>query len=388
MSEITEEFDGEVKGVPPLSDELLSRIPPRRGVALLSGHDEHPIQLLPAADMRSRVRGRILTPDEETRRNMPDLGKVTSRVAWKLAAGHFETDLYFFELARRYWPDEYTDMLAFKPAWFVHVDPQAEFPRFERTRRPGEARGRYLGPFPGGKSAQRFCDVIRDGFYLCRDMRTLRKAPHGRPCAYGQMDRCLGACYGRITMEEYRRVVAEAADFAVGRRRGHIEELRRRMREASEALRFEQAAACKARLDRLAELDESDFEHVAPLEEFRFVLVQPYTARKAKVFFADCRRVTPAEVLAYPPEEAKLDSLLVSARRRLSGDGPEDEAARWRMGLVCRYLFISPQRRGLILRLRDGLDAPQLACAIGDSADVLGLKPPPSKEPKGNTSHR
>ncbi|MFP3937269.1 MAG: UvrB/UvrC motif-containing protein [Phycisphaerae bacterium] len=388
MSETIETFDGEVSGTPPLSDEILSDVPPRRGVALLAAADGSAIQLLTAADMRARVRNRIHAPDEQTRRNMPDLGKVTSRVAWKLASGHFETDLYFFELARRYWPDEYPGMLAFKPAWFVHVDPEAEVPRFERTRRPEETHGRRFGPFPSGKSAQRFCDIIRDGFYLCRDVRMLRKAPQGQPCAYGQMDRCLGACCGRISMAEYRRVVAEAADFAVGRRGGHIEQLRRRMREASESLLFERAAAYKARLERLSELEEPDFQHVAPLDEFRFVLVQPYTGRKAKVFFADCEKVTPAEVLTYPPDEGKLREMLDRAQQRMTSAACEDEPARWRMGLLCRYLFSSPRRKGLILRLRDNLEAAELAGAIRDSSDVLGLKPPPPKRDKGNTSHR
>lgn len=388
MSETTGTFDGEVRGDPPLSDEILANIPSRRGVAMLAAADGSPIQLLTAADMRERVRNRIHTPDEKTRRNMPDLGTVTARVAWKLASGHFETDLHFLELARRYWPEEYTEMLAVKPGWFVQVDPDAEFPRFERTRRPGQTRGRCLGPFPNGKSARRFCDILRDGFYLCRDVRMLRKAPHGQPCAYGQMDRCLGACYGRISMAQYRRVVAEAADCAVGARRGHIEELRRRMREASESLNFEQAAAYKARLDRLTELDALAFEHVAPLEEFRFVLVQPHTARKAKVFFADCARITPAEVVTYPPKEEKLRAMLQRARQLLTCGSPPDEPARWRMGLVCRYLFSSPRRKGLIVRLRSDLDAAELAGAVRDSADVLGLKPRAPKEDKGNTSHR
>lgn len=386
MSETIDSFDGEVHGSPPLSDELLSRVPARRGVALLGGADDYPIQLLPAADMRARVRNRIHAPDEQTRRNMPDLGRITQKVSWKLAGGHFETDLYFLEISRRLWPDEYTGMLGWKPPWFVHVDPRSAVPQFVRTRRPGQEQGRYLGPFPGGKSAQRFCDILRDGLYLCRDVAMLRNAPDGRRCAYGQMDRCLGACYGRISMDEYRREVARAADFAVGRREGHLDELRRRMREASKELHFEQAAAFKARLDRLAEMDEPDFQHVAPLEEFRFVLIQPHTARKAKVFYVDCSSITGGEILAYPPSEEQLRKVLRLGRERTEQTAGAEKPDIWRMGLLCRYLFSSPRRRGVILRLRDDLDIGELREAVSASADDLGLRPPPSETDKENTS--
>ncbi len=376
MSETTDSFDGEVQGPPPLSDEMLARIPARRGVALLSTGEDRPIQLLPAADMRSRVRNRILRPDEQTRRNMPDLGRITGKVAWKLTDGHFETDLRFFELARRLWPDEYAEMLAWKPPWFVHVDPSADIPHFVRTRQAPTGFGRYLGPFPNARAAERFCDILRDGFYLCRDWQVLRDAPNGDPCAYGQMGRCLGACHGRVSMVEYRQAVAKAAEFATGGRREHLDELRRRMREASDKLRFERAAGYKARLDRLAELDGPDYRHVAPLEEFRFVLVQPCTARKAKVFLADPGDVAYLGKLAYPPPTRRLEDMLPCMLAASPGRRPPDTAGWWRMGLVSRYLFSGPRRGGLILRLTEDLSANDLGEAIAASADALGLKEP------------
>jgi excinuclease ABC subunit C len=386
MSDATQTFDGEVAGPPPLTDEQLRQVPARRGVALLAGEGDKPIQLLTAADMRARVRNRIQKPEKEPSRNLPDLRPVTCKVAWKLAGGHFETDLYFFEVSRRLWPDEYTGMLSWKPPWFVHVDPSADVPRFSSTRRRPAGGGRHLGPFPTGKAAEAFCDILRDGFYLCRDAQALRNAPRGERCAYGQMGRCLGACHGRISMDAYRRVVGRAADFATGRRGEYLRELRERMQEASGDLRFEEAAGFKARLDRLAELDAPAYRHVAPLERFRFVLVQPRTARTAKVFFAHRGAVAGGEPLDYPPAGRQLRAALERMRAHAARREPLDEAGWWRMGLLSRQLFSAPRRRGLMLRWHEGLSERELGEAVRRAADAIGLRESPAG--KGNTSHR
>jgi len=369
-------FDGSLEARPPLTDEQLAAIPAKRGVFLLASEDDRPILLATGASIRARLRSRLEEPDGEKRRRTADLRTVTRTVHWKLAGGHFEMDWIYLEIARSLWPETYAKLLSWRPAWFVHVRAEEAFPHFVRTRDVFGSPGRYFGPFESGRSAERFIDVLLDAFDLCRDVRCLRRSPRGQRCAYGQMGRCLCPCDGSVSMEAYRRVVAEAGDFAAGRRAQHLRRLREQMEAASAELKFERAAAVKARLDRLAELDGEAYRHVAPAEKFRFLLIQPSgSQRRAAVFLADRGSIVRAKPLDSPLVEKQLAGTVRRMARFAAGGAKRrsDPAGRWRMGLVARALFSSERRGGLVLRWREEMTPADLSAAIESAAEALGL---------------
>ena len=382
-------FDGRLDVHPPLAEEQMAAIPARRGaVALLGEHDE-PIVLLTAADIRSRLRARLQQPTQEERKKTADLRQITRTILWKLAGGHFEADLHFLELSQAIWPEGYGRMLAWKWAWFVHVDPQAKFPHFVRTRDVLGSPGQYVGPFGDGRSAERLIQAVQDAFDLCRDYNCLRQAPRGPRCAYAQMGRCLSPADGGISMEDYREVIARAAQFAAGDRQPCRQELQARMKIAAAALRFEEAAECKSRLERLAEFDKPYFAHVARAEQFQFILVQAGGSRAAKVFLVDRGAVKAADGLDYPLKAPQLDKLLKDMAGFAAAPKEIGAAERWRIGLVAHYLFGGIQRRGLIIRWSESTTARQLSEAIESSAEGLKLRAPKPRKrkegPSGNT---
>ncbi|MCY2930856.1 MAG: hypothetical protein NTV86_15470 [Planctomycetota bacterium] len=369
-------FDGGIEVRPPVGPDQLAQVPAKRGVALLEADAGAPIVLLTAADIRARVRTRLAEPLEDAKRKSADLREITRRVRWKLAAGHFEADWRFFELARSIWPREYPSLLAWKPAWFARVDVGEAYPHWWRTQEIADAGGCCFGPFATGKQAERFVQVIQEGFDLCRHVRCLRQAPHAARCAYAEMGRCLSVCNGAVGMEEYRAQVARSAEFVAGERRKVVEALEAAMAAAAKELAFERAAAVKARIDRLAELDAPAMAQAAPLAAFRFVMVQPAATRKAvKVFFVNGGSVAQLAPLKVPLEgrqvAARLKAMAMQARR---GAPEMDEAAQWRLGLVSSYLSAGPARAGVIRRWREDLGEEELTRAIEEGAEYLGLK--------------
>ena len=375
-------FDERLTVTPPLGDEQLSQIPARRGVVALLADGDEPIVLMTAGDIRARVRTRLQQPVEGASRKSADLRRITRGVAWTLAAGHFETDLRFLVLARAMWPSRYAGMLAWKPAWFVHVDVDEKYPHFSATRKVFAAPGRCFGPFAGERAAQRFLEAIQDGFDLCRDYRCLCRSPDAERCTYGQMGKCLSPCDGSIGMSDYKMVVAEAAEFAAGRRDEFRGEIEQRMRAAAEGLEFELAAREKARLDRLSDVEAAQFEHVRPAEEFRFILVQRAAkVAQAKVFLVDRGKIAEPAPIDYPPKRDQLEGLLAEMRVMAGGAFKCGDEERWQIALVAGYLFSSERRRGLIVRWHENLGADELAAAIEDARELLSLRPP-RKRPK------
>ncbi|MFA6133535.1 MAG: hypothetical protein WC869_05915 [Phycisphaerae bacterium] len=384
MADWKAQFDGELAVAPPMDEEQLALVPARRGVFLLLAEGGEPLILTTAADIRSRLRSRLTAPDPgQGRKKTADLRAITARILWKLTDSHFETDWRYLELARTIWPSAFARLIPWKGGWFVHVDPSARFPHFEKTNDASTAGGRCVGPFPSGRAAQRFIDSLADAFDLCRDSRCLARAPHGQPCPYLQMGKCLGACNGTISMEEYRAVIAAAADFAAGRREAFREQLTSRMKGAAGELAFEKAAALKARIGRLSEFDAQAYEQAAPLEDFRFVCIQRGPSRKAaKAFWVSGGGIVEAGTVGFPLVGQPLQELLDRMKQlACSALGPP-KAERWTVSLAASYLFSSPQRRGLLLRWRADMDVAELAGAIEKSADMLAIKAAPPRRTK------
>ncbi|MBS3733413.1 MAG: UvrB/UvrC motif-containing protein [Phycisphaerae bacterium] len=370
----TSQFDARIAVQPPLSAERLSDVPAARGVLALLDEHERPVTLITAADMRARLRSRLARRDDGHPRKAADLRTVTRAVCWTRTDGHFETDLAYLELARQLWPDDFAEMLAWKPAWFVRLDLDDVAPAFVATRGGLCGDACCVGPFPLRRAARRFVAVLEDAFDLCRDRSLLARAPHARTCPYGQMGRCLRVCDGSVTMDAYRRRLSEALDYAIGRREDIAAELRRRMQAASDALDFERAAALKARLDRLSVLNEADFHHVRPAERFQFVLIQPGGGRRRlRPFLVDGGRIAPRAVLDWPLKRTQLRELLAKMGRFVNASARPDNAGPWRVGLVAKYLFSAPQRRGLAVHWTDALDAAALTEQIVAARGVLGL---------------
>jgi excinuclease UvrABC nuclease subunit len=369
-------FDGRMEAQPPLDESHLTGIPAKRGDVLLTADRDAPIVMLTAADMRARVRTRLRNPSQQERRKTPDLGEITRRVYWKLCTSAFETDLCYLELAGAIWPGRFAELLSWKPAWFVHVDPGAAFPRFQRTRDVFGRSGRYVGPFSSARSAERFVGLVEDAFDLCRDYRCLIKAPYGQRCTYAEIGKCVSPCDGTIGMDRYRQIVAQAAGVAAGDRQPFTRRLQRKMKAAAGRLEFERAGRIRARLACVEELGTSEYAHVRPAERFRFVCVQRGGGvRRLKVFLADRGRIVAAPPIDHPTKPAQL-AVALGAMAELAADEVDcGRMERYRIGLLAHYLFSSARRRGVILPWSEGASLKDLAEAIDRSREALGLRP-------------
>lgn len=369
-------FDASLAVHPPLGPEALAEIPAKRGVFLLAGEGGGPVLLATAADIRARVRHRLAGGEQVSARRA-DLREVAAALWWKLADSHFETDWQYLRLARAIYPDTYPALLSFQPAWFVHVDPDEAAPAFRRSKEVFARAGQFLGPFPDKHAAQRFIERLVDGFDLCRNEQILRRAPRGSPCAYAQMGRCRAWCDGSAPMDEYRRLLGRACEYAAGDRQEFHRAIAAEMRRLSGRREYERAAACKARLDRLAELEADAFAHVADARRFRYLYVQPGArAGEAKVFLVDRGRIKLAGTLSYPPQAKQLARVLRATGSFLAKQRPPGRGEREGIGLVTHYLFGAAERRGLPIRWQENLTPDALAERIESAAAALKLRRP------------
>ena len=126
------------------------------------------------------------------------------------------------------------------------------YPVLEVASEPAAGHAVNIGPLGSRALASELADQLTSMYRLRHCGRTLKVREH--PSAYGQMGRCVSPCLGDLDPNAYRRQL----DLALGHfeepgaGEALIEELDRRMREASDAQRFERAATLLRRKERLA----------------------------------------------------------------------------------------------------------------------------------------
>ena len=369
--------DGAVGLVQPAGEAILKLVPPRRGVMLLCDEHSRGIILMTGANLRSRLRARLRDPDDPAGGRLPDLGAVTRQIFWWLTTDTFETDLAYLDLAAVLYPDTWARTVAWKPFWWVHVDLADRFPHFARMRGTAAATGRCFGPFATAKAAERFTTLLEDALELCRRPECGRHAPHGPPCTYAQMGKCLSVCDGTTALEAYAAHVAAAVDAAAGDDADVRRQLARQMESAAEQLQFERADAVKKRLARLDELRTGEFAHVRPMEDFRFIVFQRSGSRRAVKAFGVCgTSITAADRLTWPLLDEQLTDLLERIARHAQRPPPRDRLGDYRLALVSRLLLGDEDRKRLLLHVTDQTRVPDVRAAITAAADLLKIPPP------------
>jgi excinuclease UvrABC nuclease subunit len=333
-------------------DEFLRGVPAKWVVYLLADADDQPVQLLCVRNLRASLKRRLGGEEDgagPSRR--VDYRQLVRRIHWRRVDSAFEADAVYLEAARALFPQTYQGMVGFRPAWFVHVDPAAAFPRYVKTVDLTRSAGVFVGPVEDKHAAARLIELAEDSFDLCRYYNVLVEAPRAKACAYKEMGKCPAPCDGSIPMDRYREMIATSATALVDPAPA-VREQTARMQRAAAELKFEQAARVKRVVDQLGQLGKGPFRHARRLEDFAYLSLQRGPRQgTAKVFLVTPGRIEEVAGLVNEPVEPG-DLLrhvlgLATARREAAVDPVGAE----RIGVVAHHLFLAKQSHGVFLPL-------------------------------------
>jgi len=127
------------------------------------------------------------------------------------------------------------------------------FPMIKKHRGARKEKGSYYGPFASAGAVNRTLTQLQRVFMLrnCTDSVFEGRT---RPCLNYQIKRCSGPCVDKISKADYGQTVKDAERFLSGRSTEIQERLAVEMREASEAMEFERAAALRDRIKALTQV--------------------------------------------------------------------------------------------------------------------------------------
>jgi excinuclease ABC subunit C len=122
-------------------------------------------------------------------------------------------------------------------------------PKKHRVHRLGE--GDIFGPYTDARAMRRAAQLASRLFGLRSCRKALEGQAVGTPCLNYHIQRCVGACSGQVTREQYAEIVRQVRRFLGGETGKLLRDLRRQMQEAAAAEEYERAAVLRDRIEAL-----------------------------------------------------------------------------------------------------------------------------------------
>jgi excinuclease ABC subunit C len=121
------------------------------------------------------------------------------------------------------------------------------YPQIAKHRGAQARKGSYFGPFASAWAVNQTVTALQRVFLL-RSCADTVFASRTRPCLLFQIKRCSAPCVGRVTSDEYSKLVSQAKAFLAGKSSAVQRELATEMELAADMLEFERAATIRDRL--------------------------------------------------------------------------------------------------------------------------------------------
>jgi excinuclease ABC subunit C len=233
--------------------EQRKSLPDGPGVYLFRDAKGKVIYVGKAKSLKKRVAGHFSNPVTRGAYEMVD---AIESVEFVLVASEAEALLAEQNFIKQYRPRFNIRLRDDKSYPFIAISMEEEFPRVYFTRERHRRDRVYFGPYSNAKRVRGTLDLLGKVFLFrsCQGVEPGRRS--GSPCLDYYIKRCGAPCVGYVTKEEYREAIDGVIAFLSGRYREIERDLERRMKAASIAHEYEQAALERNRLRAVRSLLE------------------------------------------------------------------------------------------------------------------------------------
>ncbi len=124
---------------------------------------------------------------------------------------------------------------------YLRVNLNDPWPIFEKVRKRKDDGAHYLGPFSSASQLKKMLQLMYEVFPLVR-CSPYEFSHAKKPCNYYQIKMCLAPCTLPVVREDYLELAKNGIHFLEGKNREVLNDLKRRMKNASDQKQYEKAA--------------------------------------------------------------------------------------------------------------------------------------------------
>jgi excinuclease ABC subunit C len=288
--------------------EQLKNAPPLPGVYLFKGKDDKILYVGKAKNLAARLQSYLSSPKNTLLISAQELDYIVTD-------NEVEALILECNLIKKHKPVFNIKLRDDKRYPYLKITSEP-FPRLIMVRKHyQEGEGKLFGPYPNVSKLRETIRTARKIFPI----RTCRKkigAKEFKPCLNYHLKKCLAPCQGKLSEQEYQKVVENLILFLSGKYQEVLKELEQEMTKASANLEFEKAALFRDKLSAVKKCWEAQEVHSATLGD-EDIMVNLTTKTKAyiKIFLIrdgaliDTREIE-IKLGAEESEEAILESFI------------------------------------------------------------------------------
>lgn len=274
--------------------EHLKTLPASPGVYIMKDKFGNVIYVGKAVSLKNRVRQYF-----QSSKNHSD--KVRSMVKNIFSFEYIMTDselealILECNLIKKYKP-KYNILLRDDKTYpYIKVTVNEDYPRVLKVRMILKDKAKYFGPYSNVSAVNDTIDIIRNIYPIRTCNIDMDKAIKSgmRPCLNYHIKKCIGPCTGMVSKKEYMDMIDEILLFLSGKEDKLVGVLEEKMKAASMALDFEEAASYRDKISSLKDVmekqkisnvqNDSDQDVIAMANFDQEACVQVFFIRNGKV---------------------------------------------------------------------------------------------------------
>ena len=237
-------------------EEELKKLPAKPGVYLMHDERDEIIYVGKAISLKNRVRQYF----QSSRNKGAKIEQMVTHIArfeYIITDSELEALVLESNLIKEHRPKYNTMLKDDKSYPFIKVTVQEAYPRVLFARRMKKDKNRYFGPYTSGGAVKDVIELVRKLYQVRSCNRNLpRDCGKDRPCLYYHMKQCMGPCTGHADQRAYKENIQKVIRFLNGDFQETIDQLTEKMQQASEEMRFEDAAEARDLIRSIQKIGE------------------------------------------------------------------------------------------------------------------------------------
>lgn len=237
-------------------EEALKNLPDNPGVYIMKNSNGEIIYIGKAVSLKNRVRQYF----QNSKNHSPKVIAMVSHIAefeYILTDSEIEALILECNLIKKHRPRYNILLKDDKHYPYLKVTLNEDYPRVIIVRRMKKDGAKYFGPYT---------DVfaLRETVHLIRKLYPIRSCKKNivfgrqvdRPCLNYHIKRCIAPCRGNVDKNKYMEMIKDIMLFLSGKHDELVENLTKKMQEASDLLDYEKAAQIRDQIISIKKVQE------------------------------------------------------------------------------------------------------------------------------------
>lgn len=273
-------------------EEELKKLPDLPGVYLMKDDTGHIIYVGKAINLKNRVRQYF----QSSKNHSIKVKKMVQHIAsfeYIITRSEVEALVLECNLIKKFDPKYNIRLKDDKTYPYIKINIQDAFPKMTIVRQMKKDGARYFGPYTNVSAMWEIVDIIKNTWPMRTCSRNLpRDIGKERACLNYHIGKCLAPCEGKISQEDYKKMIDEVLNFLSGKYKEVIKKLQQDMLIASEDLQFEKAAQLRDQIMAIEKIEQKqtatlssmlDQDVIAFAKSPEDTLIQVYFVRQGKL---------------------------------------------------------------------------------------------------------